>query len=589
MKMKNFDRKILLVAALLVAAPGSVWSNHHMSASEASPHHIHLATSHAGEAIKWYVQHFDCTVIEGRAKAINCAGMSIDFVERPSLGGSQGTGVNHISFSYADVTAKMAELESVGVRGSGVRLQRFKDGSTLQNLPGLFTHGFVFDPWGTRIELIEDPQLLGFHHIHLQSADPGAALDWYARFIGGERARYKDQIDGLRFAGAWLLVAQQGEGRPASTHERAVDHLGFVTSDLDAAVSAMTSNGVDVHGPTVPENGRSDAKRAYLSGPDGVLIALVEPGWAGVEDAVEIAVADTSEVPPYTAPRTPWGEPDLQGIWTGNAAHGIPLEKPEEAADTSALTAEQAAARRERGTLGSIWGYEREWRDTTLGYVKSAPSTQAAMIVDPPNGRMPPMSAKGEALRQAVLDARAYPKLAAGPEDLTNYVRCITRGLPGLMMPSIYNNGLQIVQSPGYVALQKEMIHETRVIPITDREHLGPNLKQWLGNSRGHWEGDTLVVEVKGFNGRAAYQGAGENLTLTERYRRIGPSKLEYSFTVDDPTIWSSAWTGMFVFDLDNDQYDLVEYACHEGNYGMSNILSAARAQEKQSNEPAGE
>jgi hypothetical protein len=139
------------------------------------------------------------------------------------------------------------------------------------------------------------------------------------------------------------------------------------------------------------------------------------------------------------------------------------------------------------------------------------------------------------------------------------------------------------------VAVQKEMIHETRVIPITEREHLGPNLKQWLGNSRGHWEGDTLVVEVKGFNGRAAYQGAGENMTLTERYSRIGPSKLEYVFTVDDPTIWSSAWTGMFVFDLDNDQYDLVEYACHEGNYGMSNILSAARAKEKQSNEPAGE
>lgn len=154
-------------------------------------------------------------------------------------------------------------------------------------------------------------------------------------------------------------------------------------------------------------------------------------------------------------------------------------------------------------------------------------------------------------------------------------------------MPSIYNNGLQIVQSPGYVAVQKEMIHETRVIPTTQQKRA--NVKQWLGTSRGRWEGDTLVVEVKNFNGRATYQGAGENLTLTERYTRVGSTTLEYQFTVDDPTIWTSPWTGKFHFDLDNDQYELVEYACHEGNYGMTNILSAARAKEKQNSEPAGE
>ena len=138
------------------------------------------------------------------------------------------------------------------------------------------------------------------------------------------------------------------------------------------------------------------------------------------------------------------------------------------------LTPEEAEARRERGTLGSIWGYEREWRDTTLGYVKTAPSTQVAMITDPPNGRMPPRTARGEELaaqtRTEQAEIRSRP--AGGPEDLSPYVRCITRGLPRMMMPGVYNNGLQIVQGPGFVAIQKEMVHETRIIPTLSLIHI---------------------------------------------------------------------------------------------------------------------
>ena len=583
--MNDLRCGLVVGIAMLAATPGVTVSQER----PAAVHHVHLATSHAGEATRWYIEHLQCEAIEGRSEAISCGGMDIEFVARPTLGSSQGTGIDHIGFSFADVNAKMAELEGVGVRGSGIRLQRFEDGSTLHALPGMYDHGFIFDPWGTRIELVEDPDVSGLHHIHLSSVDPDAALNWYAEHLGGVREKLKGQQDGLRFGDVWLLVAEHPESTPAPTDERAVDHLGFVVADLDGAVVEMSSKGVDVNGPMTPDNGRSEAQRAFLAGPDGVLITLVEPDWAGIEDSTSLARVDAEEAGPFSAPQTPWGEPDLQGIWTGNAAHGIPLERPEEVADVEALTPEEAAARRERGTLGSIWGYEREWRDTTLGYVKSAPSTQAAMIVDPPDGRMPPMTARGQKLAAAAQEARAYPKLAAGPEDLSTYVRCITRGLPRLMMPGVYNNGLQIVQSPGYVAIQKEMIHETRVIPITEREHLGPKLKQWLGSSRGHWEGDTLVVEVRGFNGRAAYQGAGVNLTLTERYTRVGQDTLEYEFTVDDPTIWTGAWTGRFNFDKDDSQYELVEYACHEGNYGMTNILSAARAKEKQNSGPAGE
>jgi hypothetical protein len=150
-----------------------------------------------------------------------------------------------------------------------------------------------------------------------------------------------------------------------------------------------------------------------------------------------------------------------------------------------------------------------------------------------------------------------------------------------MMMPGVYNNGLQIVQGPGFVAIQKEMIHETRVIPTDGREHVGSGIAQWLGDSRGWWDGDTLVVEVTHFNGKAPYRGAREGMKLTERYTRVAADMLEYEFTVEDPTMWTAAWTGMFPFVRDDEQYELVEYACHEGNYGMTNILSGARATER--------
>ena len=366
--------------------------------------------------------------------------------------------------------------------------------------------------------------------------------------------------------------------------------MGFTRQNLSSTFETLKASKANISSPAAPKGAVNEAQRSFLIGPDNTRIALVDPNWAGIFRATDSVDNEAeTKVTAYQTPSTPWGEPDFQGVWTGNAAHGIPLERPIDSVNDEALTAEQAAARRERGTLGSIWGYEREWRDTTLGYVKSAPSRQVAMIIDPPNGRLPAMTTKGEELAEEAKKNRYYEKIVDGPEDLTNYVRCITRGLPGMMMPSIYNNGLQIVQSPGYVAVQKEMIHETRIIPTVNNETANTaDVKQWLGHSSGRWEGDTLVVTVQGFNGRAPYRGAGKNLTLTERYRRTGPETLEYQFTVNDPSIWTKPWTGKFNFVKDDSQYELVEYACHEGNYGMTNILSAARSKDKQNNDPAG-
>ena len=340
----------------------------------------------------------------------------------------------------------MAELEAVGVRGSGVRLQRNPDGSTLRDVPGLFKIGFIFDPWGTRIELVEDPETLGFHHVHLSASDPDATLAWYRDVMGGEPASLKGRRDGLRFNGVWFLVSAYPEGTPGTTVERAIDHVGFIVDDLDTAAADFRQRGVTFEQePAVPAGGRTSARRAFLVGPDNVRVAVVETGFAGVEVDLGAAILTTDALGPYDAPRTPWGEPDFQGIWTNSSAVGIPFERPEDLEATE-LTAEEAVARHEGRLLRGIWGYEREWRDTTLGYSGVAVSTQVAMVIDPADGRLPARVESRAAPGIGAGDERAPRRVTTpgGPEDLSPWVRCITRGL--IATPGGYNNGLQIVQ-----------------------------------------------------------------------------------------------------------------------------------------------
>jgi catechol 2,3-dioxygenase-like lactoylglutathione lyase family enzyme len=553
-------------------------------ARAAEYHHVHITNSSPAKGVEWYSDHMGCEPLADRDDAASCDGVEVVFVPQSTRGGSQGTGINHIGFSVPDLMAKMNEFEAIGVRGSGIRLQRFPDGSMVRDIPGLFKIAFIFDPWGTRIELVEDDEYLGFHHIHLSATDPEATLAFYRDVMGGEPASLRGRLDGLLFDDVWLLVSEHPEGTtPATTEARAIDHIGFIVNDLDAAAGDMRQQGVRFQQePTVPENGRTSAKRAFLFGPDNVRLAVVENGFAGV--VAELAPVAETDQGPFDAPRTSWDEPDLQGVWTSNFSHGIPLERPE---DISAeeLTPEQAVARREGGTLGSIWGYDREWRDTTLGYGNAAVTTQVAMVIDPPDGRIPPLTPEGEDLAaKAQTASRAYAtNPSAGPEDTNPYVRCITRGLPGMMLPSVYNNGLQIVQGPGYVAITKEMIHETRIIPTQRRPEAGSDLKLWLGVPQGRWDGDTLVIETSNFNGRSSYRGSTEGLKLIERYTRVGPNMLEYQFTINDQKVWTKPWTAMFRFQKDDEQYELVEYACHEGNYGMTNILTGSRSVEAES------
>ena len=227
--MKQILRSAVLTGCILVWATGAL--------AQADYHYVHLAVPSPAEAVRWYDQYMECQPMADRPDAIDCGRVEIIFETGTTVGASPGTGIDHIAFSYADVTARMQELERVGVGGRGVRLQRFDDGATLAAVPGLFTHGFVFDPWGTRIELLEDPDTTGFHHVHLSSADPEVTLEWYQDAFGGERSSLNGQLEGLLFDEVWLIVSAHPDGTPAATEGRAIDHLGFLVADIDEAAA----------------------------------------------------------------------------------------------------------------------------------------------------------------------------------------------------------------------------------------------------------------------------------------------------------------------------------------------------------------
>jgi hypothetical protein len=298
--------------------------------------------------------------------------------------------------------------------------------------------------------------------------------------------------------------------------------------------------------------------------------------------------SSSSPSPTYKVPRTPWGDPDLQGNYTNLYENGTPLERPrefegraledikgEELAKIKAATQERTI----NNFQGPIHAPDNWWQDA----LDLKRGSHAWLIVDPPDGKVPSMTPEAE--RRIAARAEARRNLGHGPadswEDRSLYDRCLTRGIPGSMMPAIYGNSYQIVQGQGYVAIVYEMIHETRVIPLDNHAHVGRNIHLDMGDARGRWEGDTLVVETTNFHDRSVYRNANpEALKLTERFTRIAPDKVRWAVTVEDPTTWTRTWTYAMPLTM-NDGEPLMPYECHEGNYGLRNILSAARADEK--------
>jgi hypothetical protein len=289
--------------------------------------------------------------------------------------------------------------------------------------------------------------------------------------------------------------------------------------------------------------------------------------------------------------RTPWGDPDLQGIWTNTTT--TPLQRPDDLGDQVLLTDEERAARDETGDRArEARGVDREVAAQTgetgsynnFWVERGFRLTRTALIVDPPNGKLPPLTPK-EAMRRA--GSEDYRNLDPnGPEDRNLYERCISRGMPGAMMPGFYNHNYQILQTPGYVVILVEMIHDARIIPLDGRPHANQEIRQWLGDSRGRWEGNTLVVETTNFtkvSGRAlTVFGGSETTRLVERFTRVDEGTIDYQFTLTDPTEYAQPWTA--AIPMTNLEGVLFEYACHEGNYGLENILTGARAADTEAN-----
>jgi len=311
------------------------------------------------------------------------------------------------------------------------------------------------------------------------------------------------------------------------------------------------------------------------------------------------AIGQNSKAAPgaknWTPPKTPWGDPDLQGTWTDDDCIGTPMNRPANFGDRGSYTEQELADRENRLTkqlqndlvetvapdapVGT--GPPGHW-----GERARRPCRQTSLVVDPPNGRTPDLLPEAKTRRIPEGAGNNNPQPASW-EDFSYYIRCISRGVTGSIFPVIYGNGQQIVQSPGYVTILQEMVHEARVIPVDGRPHASPKIRSYMGDPRGHWEGNTLVVETTNFLGNKTgigLNGGGtptsDALKLTERYTRTGPNEIHYEVTIDDPKTYARPFKVAFPI-TQEPGYQNFEYACHEGNYAMFDSLSGARAQEK--------
>jgi hypothetical protein len=329
------------------------------------------------------------------------------------------------------------------------------------------------------------------------------------------------------------------------------------------------------------------------------VIAVISAGLLSAQGPAPIVRRD----PNYTVPRTPWGDPDLQGKWPSTDMVGTPMQRDPKFGTRSVLTEgeyKQLQERFARQAAQDEADFDLEHAAATAGgdvggpvsppphwLERGKPQYQASLIVDPPDGRMPALTPGAQQRQAAAREARQGRGPADSYTDRSLYDRCISRGIAGSILPVIYNNGNEIVQAPGVVAIRNEMIHETRIVQLDGSPHPDSRIRMWMGDSRGHWDGDTLVVETKNIGSFApgiGVNGGGtrhsNEITITERFTRVSANAMLYEMRVHDPKTWTKPWTMQFPLKRDDD-YGYYEYACHEGNYSLFNILSGARADEK--------
>jgi hypothetical protein len=308
----------------------------------------------------------------------------------------------------------------------------------------------------------------------------------------------------------------------------------------------------------------------------------------GFAEAQAPAANPGSAAPNWTPPKTAWGHPDLQGAWTSDGARGIPRDRPEQFGTRALLTDEEFAAKEARDeqvrqNARNASGVQTGGRD---GAFLTKTFRQTSLIIDPPNGRTPPVTQQAE-LRRAPRDRGSFGLGPFhGPEDFTLYDRCITRGIVGGVLPVPYGNGNRILQTPEYFVITYEMIHDTRIIPLDGRPRLGDTIRPYLGDSRGRWEGNTLVVETTNFNDQTSIGPNGNGLRhsadmrMTERFTRVADDVLQYEITIDDPKTYTKPFT-LSVPLVSPPDFETLPYECHEGNGAIKYILSAERAEDQ--------
>lgn len=286
----------------------------------------------------------------------------------------------------------------------------------------------------------------------------------------------------------------------------------------------------------------------------------------------------------WTPPQMPWGDPDLQGQWNGQTS--TPLQRPLTGAlaGKDTLTDEEAETFEETNrqsidappTPGDPGTYNAFWRDPGKALKRTS------LIIDPPDGRIPPYTREAQKRIAAERAERSKRGPSDSPdtyEDLSPWTRCISRGWNGI--GSYYSSNYEIFQAPGYVVVFQELIHEARIIPLDGRSHISRRIPQWMGDSRGHWEGRTLIVDTTNFDPRTNFQGSRDTLHLIERYTRVDENTIDYRFTIDDPNTFTRPWTASRPLTRVSDGISVFEYACHEGNYAVPGILAGARAADK--------
>jgi hypothetical protein len=294
----------------------------------------------------------------------------------------------------------------------------------------------------------------------------------------------------------------------------------------------------------------------------------------------------------YVAPRTPWGDPDLQGMWPIDRLNGTPVQRPETFGDRRLLTEQEYAERVER-LRGLNARYDQEIAANKMGIGHWAemgePNRLTSLIVEPANGRVPPLTAEGE--RRSASMTSSWSNIPFDKvTDFNALDRCITRGMPASMFPFMYNSGIEIVQAPGYVVIRLELVHETRVVPVDGRAALAPEIVQWLGESRGRFEGDTLVVETTNFNGESPMLIVGpgakplptsREMRTVERFKRVAADTIDYEITVEDPVVLTAPWKAAFPL-IRDEGYRMYEYACHEDNSAVRNFIETSRFERRQ-------